>query len=249
MSTFQEENTAHSNVAAAHALNVVVVEDHDGLREVVVEVLRSQGHAAVGLSCTEELEDKAGGTPIDLLIVDLNLPGEDGLSLVSRVRLAQPMAGIVIISARETVDDRVRGYASGADVYLQKPVSMVELVAAINSISRRLGAQTQARGTTPAAPVQVDIGQMRVHGPLGKSQLSDSEASLLSVLARAPGRRIDTAAQLAHLAMDPGARGKSALEVRVVRLRRKLVAVGADKLCLRSTRMRGYQLSVAINVH
>lgn len=249
MSKFEAENKTENKLSQTRSLNVVVVEDHDGLRDVVIEVLRSHGHAAIGLSCAEELDDKAGGAPIDLLIVDLNLPGEDGLSLARRVRAAQPMAGIVIITSRETVEDRVNGYGSGADIYLQKPISMVELMAAINSISRRLCAQAAAYDHTETTSVLVDVEKMLLHGPMGKGALTSSETLLLSALARAPGRRLDISDLLAHLAMDPGAQGKSALEVRMVRLRRKLVAVGADKLCLRSNRMQGYQISASLTVY
>lgn len=101
-------------------LNILVIEDHDDLRELTVEVLNQQGHHAVGFPGAEELNDVFSG--FDLLIVDLNLPGEDGLSLARRFRLALPDAGIVMVTAREQAADKVRGYESGADIYLTKPV-------------------------------------------------------------------------------------------------------------------------------
>lgn len=227
-------------------LHVVVVEDHDGLRDVVAEVLGSHGHSVLALSCAEEMEEKSGAAPIDLLIVDLNLPGEDGLSLARRFRLAQPTAGIIMLTARETVQDRVNGYVSGADMYLQKPVSMAELVAAVNSIARRLSAQASAHRLAQAASVFVDVENMLLRGPLGVGNFSSAEGLLLCALAGAPGRRLKTSVLLEHLRMDPNTYSKSAFEVRVVRLRRKLMDVGADKLCIRSTRMQGYQLSAAL---
>ena len=71
-------------------MNIVVVEDNDDLRETVVELLQAQGHRVQGLRCAEDLGDEGGRTTIDLLLVDLNLPGEDGLSLAMRMRRAQP---------------------------------------------------------------------------------------------------------------------------------------------------------------
>lgn len=227
-------------------LNVVVVEDHDALRDVVTEVVSSHGHTVLGLSCAEELDERSGTAPIDLLIVDLNLPGEDGLSLARRFRLAQPTAGIIMITSREKVQDRVNGYVSGADIYLQKPVSMVELMAAISSISRRLSAEASFHRLAQPASVFVDVENMLLRGPLGVGNFSSAEGLLLSALAGAPGRRLKTSVLLDHLRMDPDTYSKSAFEVRVVRLRRKLMDVGADKLCIRSTRMQGYQLSAAL---
>ena len=77
------------------SLCIVVAEDHDALREITVEVLRRQGHRAVGITCAEEMDDAVGSMPIDLLIADFHLPGEDGMSLIRRFRAAQPLAGII----------------------------------------------------------------------------------------------------------------------------------------------------------
>ena len=77
-------------------LNVVLVEDHDVLRQLLTQALEEAHHAVVALSCAEELEDVAAGQPVDVFLVDLNLPGEDGLSLTERLRAAYPLAGIII---------------------------------------------------------------------------------------------------------------------------------------------------------
>ena len=126
-------------------LNIVVVEDNHDLREAIVEVLTAQGHRVLGLSCAEELGDEGAQAVIDLLVVDLNLPGEDGVSLTRRLRATQPGLYILMMTARDTVRDKVSGYEAGADMYLTKPVSIEELTAAVTSVDRRLNA-------TPAPP-------------------------------------------------------------------------------------------------
>jgi len=103
-------------------LNIVVVEDNNDLRELTCQVLTQEGHRVTGLACAEELEDLAGGEPADMFLLDLNLPGEDGISLSQRIRKAQPLVGIFIISARSDLDDKLIGYESGADLYITKPV-------------------------------------------------------------------------------------------------------------------------------
>jgi DNA-binding response OmpR family regulator len=129
----------------ATPLNIVVVEDNHDLREAIVEVLTAQGHRVLGLSCAEELGDEGAQAVIDLLVVDLNLPGEDGVSLTRRLRATQPGLCILMMTARDSVRDKVSGYEAGADMYLTKPVSIEELTAAVTSVDRRLNA-------TPAPP-------------------------------------------------------------------------------------------------
>ena len=96
----------------ASNLSIILVEDNDDLRELTADALRGQGHHVVALSCAEELQDKAKGIAADLFLIDLNLPGEDGYSLARRIRAAQPLVGIIIISARSDLQDKVDGYES-----------------------------------------------------------------------------------------------------------------------------------------
>jgi DNA-binding response OmpR family regulator len=233
----------------ATCLSVVIVEDHEDLRNVMVDVVTSFGHHVVGLSCAEEMDDEVGGLPIDLLIVDLNLPGEDGISLAKRFRAAQPLAGVIMATGRSQVHDKVTGYNSGADIYLQKPVSTDELMAAINSLSRRLLEQVNARDHSRPTKISLDASKLQLAGPQGEIGLTDTEALILSALARAPGQRLEIWQLLALLKLDLNTYSKSAFEVRMVRLRKKLITVGAEKHCIRSIRMLGYQLSVALQVY
>ena len=126
-------------------LNIVVVEDHDAIREVIVEELRLAGHTTLGVESAEELNERLEIQNIDLLILDLNLPGEDGISLGRRIRLTDPDIGIIMLTARSQLAEKVLGYESSADIYLTKPASMEELNAAINSLKRRIGKKTNAK--------------------------------------------------------------------------------------------------------
>ena len=97
-------------------LNIVVVEDNEDLRDAIVEVLAALGHRVLGLSCAEELGDEGAQAMIDLLVVDLNLPGEDGVSLSRRLRRTQPGLCIPMMTARDTLRDKVAGSEAGADI-------------------------------------------------------------------------------------------------------------------------------------
>ena len=111
-------------------LNIAVVEDHETLRLVTVEALQSQGHRVIGVESAEFLQEALGNQSLDLVVVDVNLPGEDGVSLARRLKLSHPDLGVIVVSARNRLDDKLGAYECGADLYLTKPVSVQELCAA-----------------------------------------------------------------------------------------------------------------------
>ncbi len=229
---------------AAH-LSIVLVEDNDDLRELTADALRDEGHRVVALSCAEELEDQARGVAADVFLIDLNLPGEDGFSLSRRIRQVHPLVGIIIISARSDLQDKVVGYDSGADWYLPKPVPFAELSAALKSFARRRQAH-QVDTVMPAGGLRLQ--QRALHGPVGSVRLTPAEENLLTALARAPSGRLENWQLLELFGLDNADVSKTSLEVRITRLRKKLSQVGAQGLCLESIRGIGYQLNVPVQV-
>ena len=230
----------------ATPLNIVVVEDNDDLREAIVEVLTAQGHRVLGLSCAEELGDEGAQAVIDLLVVDLNLPGEDGMSLTRRLRQTQPGLCILMMTARDTVRDKVSGYEAGADMYLTKPVSIEELTAAVNALDRRLNAFP----TPPdnQATLTVQVAQMKAQGPTGSVELAEVEVALLCALARAPDRRLAYWQLLEIMMTDVERASQANLAVRMTRLRKKLCEMGFDGNTLQVIRHEGYQLRVPVQL-
>jgi DNA-binding response OmpR family regulator len=224
-------------------LNIVVVEDHDALREVTVEALRSLGHHVVGVDCAEALTDMGHGMQIDLMVVDLNLPGEDGLSLTRRIRLSQPDIGIIMVTARGQAAERMEGYESGADIYLTKPTSVEELGAAIRALSRRIKRVPQR-----APALQLDLNKLSLSGEAGEVGLTVHEATLLSSFVRAPGHRLESWQLFESLGKTETDYSKASLEVQIVRLRKKLLQVGVAKQPIKAIRQLGYQLCVEIHV-
>ena len=229
----------------ASNLSIILVEDNDDLRELTADALRGQGHHVVALSCAEELQDKAKGIAADLFLIDLNLPGEDGYSLARRIRAAQPLVGIIIISARSDLQDKVDGYESGADWYLSKPVSFDELRAALASFARRRHA-LQTQQVTPQG--SVNLQRRELSGPAGMVRLTGSEELLLTAFARAPQGRMETWQLAELLGLDVADISKTGIEVRITRLRKKLAQAGAEGICLESIRNVGYQLKIPVQV-
>lgn len=233
----------------AAPLNIVVVEDHDALREVMVEFLRGDGHQVLGLDCAEALDDALMRSPIDLLIVDLQLPGEDGYSLTQRLRKVHPLAGIIMATARHQLTDKVTGFDSGADVYLVKPVSPAELSAAVTRIAQRLLAHSQRAEPQAAQALQLDSRTLTLKGRVGNCSVTEAEAFILTGLARAPGNRLEIWQLFELLQLDLDQYSRSTFEVRIVRLRQKLKQVGGDRPMLRVVRNRGYHLCVPLVVY
>jgi DNA-binding response OmpR family regulator len=218
------------------SLNILVVEDNDDLRETTLMVLRDEGHNVTGISCAEDLPEL--GTRFDLMLLDLNLPGEDGLSLAERVRRIEPQVGLIMLTARRLPEDRRRGYESGADIYMPKPVSFDELCAAVQSLGRRVKVQ------------KLGAPRMRVHQQrlllVGLNDqiltLSARECIALTAFCRAPDQRLELWQLIELLQTQDAGDPKAALELHVVRLRKKLQEAGYIGPSLLAIRGWGYQL-------
>lgn len=227
----------------AAPLSIVVVEDNNDLRTLLCSALRKEGHRVTPLSCAEELEEQAGCDQADAFLIDVNLPGEDGLSMARRIRQAQPLVGIIILSARSTLDDKLNGYDCGADLYLTKPIALPELSAALRSFARRRGATLKQ-----LTPEGLKLHKLELRGLQGSIKLTAQEAIILTAMARAPAGRLETwqIADLLDAQVDESF--KSSLAVRMVRLRKKLTDAGAEGLVIESLRNIGYQLTTRIEI-
>ena len=226
------------------ALSIALVEDHDRLREATAGLLRRNGHHVFELEAAEDLEGVVGGALVHLFILDLNLPSEDGLAFARRLREIQPHVGIIMVTARGSSQHIAKGYQEGADVYLVKPVNPEILLGAIASIQRRL-TEIPERGT---GLLQLDLSLLRLTGPSGEIGLTPAEAAVLAGLIRSPLRTLDIYQLSQLMGQSPEGFKKASLEVRIVRLRKKLVEAGAEPGCIKPQRLLGYQLCVPIEI-
>lgn len=221
-------------------MNIVVVEDHDDLREVTVSALGARGYRAYGVNCAEELGDEFGGLAADVIILDLTLPGEDGISLSRRLRATNPDLGIIMLTARDKAEDVATGYRSGADIYLTKPSSIEAMDAAIQALARR------SEGNDAEASYILKQSTRGLHGPAADVDLSSLEYRLLAALAQAKDLFLESW-QLIELSGKHATDGsKHTLEVQITRLRKKLEQVGAPAPTVKSIRGAGYQLCVPV---
>lgn len=227
------------------ALHILVVEDNDSFRAATVDFLQAQGHQVSGVASAEEVVDAPMRDVPDLYLIDVNLPGEDGFVLADRVRQSQPEAGIVLMTARGQLNDRLEGYTRGADHYLVKPVEPRELLACIHNLGRRL---------KPMAPAQRDARlvlnrqALRLRGPAGDVALSHVESLLLAAFCHAAGQKMERWQAMQLLDTRQNGLTPANLEMRISRLRKKLTACGAPDDVIRSLRGFGYVLSCLVEL-
>jgi DNA-binding response OmpR family regulator len=217
---------------------VLVVEDETTMRESIVRTLDRSGYAAQGLPDGAALEETLEGFRPDLVLLDVMLPGRDGFLLLDVVR-DHCDAGIVMVTARDALDDRLRGLDSGADDYVVKPFLLEELTSRVRAVLRR-------RGRTPTALV---VGDLMIDEEAGVAtragaplRLTATELRLLRYLAEQRGRVVSKNQILTQVwgydAYDP-----NLVEVHLSALRRKLEAHGPR--IVHTSRGLGYTLRPA----
>ena len=231
------------------ARHVLVVDDDTELREQIVAYLTDHGFQVHAAADAKAMDRALSAAPIDLVVLDLMLPGEDGLSVCRRLS-ADGGPAIIMVSAMGEEIDRVLGLELGADDYLAKPCSPRELLARVRAVFRRL---EEARGGAPkrgkAYQFQgfvVDALRRQLRAPNGTTiLLTSGEFSLLSAFLDHP-QRILSRDQLLDIA-----RGNEtdvfdrAVDVQISRLRRKLHAC-SDGEIIKTVRGAGYMFDVAV---
>lgn len=219
-------------------IQVMLVDDEEDFREPVARVLRKCGMDVVGVGSVEDMATVTPGWQPDVIVLDINLPGESGLEAVGRLR-AETAAGLIMVTARGGLDDRIAGLSLGADSYLGKPVNIRELEAIIRSLWSRLRQQ-------PPAPVAsqpgwvVDMERWTLTSPDGEvASLSAAEQRVLTALTDRPGQAVPRDTLFAVLGKAAGGPDDRSVDVLVSRLRRKFTA-STSALPIRAVRGIGY---------
>lgn len=227
-------------------MRIGLIEDNVDFREEVAFHLKRAGFT-IALACNgRDIDRQLASTPCDLLVLDLGLPWEDGLAITRRLRASQSGLGIVMLTARGSLEDRLLGLQEGADAYLVKPVDMRELVAVVESVQRRLA---QTVPSQPPSGWNLDLASLKLLSPDGMVvMLTANERDLLKVLADAvpaPASRRNLAIALGHFELDFDDRR---LEVAFSRLRQKIETATTAKNILRSARGKGYVFAAPLTV-
>ena len=223
---------------------ILVVDDDPGIREVLCDYLGQHGYTARGAASASEMDRALSEGPTDLIVLDLMMPGEDGLSVVRRLSGAPP---VVMLSAMGEDTDRIVGLELGADDYLAKPCNPRELLARIRAVLRR----PREDGTAMGAALifdgwRLDLVRRELSQPGGEVvALSAGEFGLLRAFAERPGR-ILTRDQLLEAARGSDADVfDRAMDVQISRLRKKLDD-GSGRELISTIRGEGYRFDARV---
>jgi two-component system, OmpR family, response regulator len=220
------------------AMHVLIVEDERKLAELVARGLREEGHAADVVGNGEEAVWLAQATGFDAIVLDVMLPGLDGFSVCRRLRDKGIWTPVLMLTAREAVEDRIEGLDAGADDYLAKPFSFDELVARLRALTRR--APVERPTLLVVGELRLDPAAHRAWAGDGELDLSAKEFALLELFMRNPGAVLSRD-QLLDGAWDLSfERRSNVVDVYVRYLRGK---VGRD--AIETVRGVGYRLRVA----
>lgn len=234
---------------------IAIVEDEPDLREAVAEYLEANGFQVFAAENAAEMRKLAERESFHLAILDIAMPGEDGLSLGRWLRTQMPL-GIIFATAAGTSLDRIVGLELGADDYVVKPFELRELLARVRSVLRRVPAEAaslpqgnaperHARRTMSFGAFEADFEGRRLTGPDGATvELAKSEFDVLEVFLSRPNRLLSRATVLQAIGLDDEADTSRALDIRIMRLRKKIEPDPSTPRFLRTVRGEGYIFSL-----
>ena len=214
---------------------IVLLEDDLILREELAFFLLELGHCLLEAGTLSEFDPLIPA--VDIAIIDLCLPNGDGFEAVARLRAARSYAGAVILTARDTLEDKLRGFAVGADHYLVKPICLEELAAILQALLRRV-----------APGWQLHLKERCLSSPEGpRCALSPMEMTLFDLLSREPDQRLCRQALVTALGQDWLDYDVRRLEKLVSRLRQRWLTETGQPLPLKTVHRYGYSFGAEIH--
>ncbi len=229
---------------------ILMVDDDPGIRDVVSDFLTRHGYEVETAADAPSMEKALGNGPVDLIVLDVMLPGEDGLAICRRLSKPDGPA-IIMLSAMGEETDRIVGLELGADDYLPKPCNPRELLARIRAVLRRRreprSADEGIGATCEFAGWKLDLVRRELRTPEGVAvNLSSGEFSLLRVFVERP-QRVLTRDQLLDFARGPDTEAYDrAIDVQISRLRKKLEDGPGGQELIRTIRNEGYMFTAKV---
>jgi two-component system phosphate regulon response regulator OmpR len=224
--------------------NILIVEDESEIREVIAEYFASHGYGTFAAASADAARALAAEHLIDLALVDIHMPGEDGLSLARHLRERYAHVAIVMVTSADTVVDRIVGLEMGADDYVSKPFDPRELLARVKSVLRR---------TSPARRAELGAERVRIGRcvlDLAAHRLTDDKGSeipmsplefdLLKALAEHPNRPLSRERILSSNGQRDWAPFDRSVDLRIMRLRKKVEPDPEHPKYIRTMRNAGY---------
>jgi len=229
---------------------VLVVEDDAAIRRGLVDCLSVSGYRVVETGDGREALRLILSNDLDLVLLDVVLPGMDGFEVLPELRRCRPALPVIMVTARGTEDDRVRGLRTGADDYVVKPFSSSELLARVEAVLRRSAERPDAVGELVANGHRVHLQRRQVRGPGEDSQLlSERETEILAYLAACRGRAVTREELLQRVwGLDPRGIETRTVDMHIARLREKLGDTPSAAFFVVTVRSKGYMLGESVEL-
>jgi DNA-binding response OmpR family regulator len=224
---------------------ILVIEDDKAIRRGIVDALRFQGYDTLESGDSTDGLEKALSSAYDLLLLDLILPGGDGFDILADVRKVRPTVPVVILTARGSEDDRVKGLDLGADDYVVKPFSIKELLARVRAVLRRSPERPRPVSEFTIPGGSVNLARCEVCFEDGRrEELSEREAKLLEYLVSNAGRAISRDEILSRVwLLNPRGVTTRTIDMHVARLRDKLGDDPTSPAIVLTVRGTGYMFA------
>ena len=226
-------------------VSVLVLEDDIVTREILIGDLTDHGYQVRAVTTAAQLWNSLSQHQPDLVLLDLGLPDEDGLVVATELRRKYPLLGLVMLTARDRLADRITGLRLGADAYVSKPFHFGELSAVMDSVLRRLhGASADPSVPEPSdGEWTLDCVTWRLLPPpctTGEVKLSTNEFNFLKALARSPQQQVDRWAVVTSVSSNPNTYDQRSLDALLRRLRKKITDVTGLPAPIQTIHARGY---------
>jgi DNA-binding response OmpR family regulator len=220
---------------------VLVIEDDASIRRGLVDALQFAGYAVLQCESGARAAAMAIESDADLVLLDVMLPGRDGFSILKELRQAKSTLPVIMVTARGAESDRVRGLSDGADDYVVKPFSALELLARVEAVLRRSPERPGDVRGLRAEDLTIDLDRRELRNGDGHAQqLTDREASILRYLAINRERAIDRDELLQRVwGLNPRGIETRTIDMQIARLREKL----GDETIIQTVRGKGYKLA------
>ena len=232
--------------------HVLVLDDEPSIRDLVCDYLRDNELRATAVASGKEFDAVMARETIDLVVLDVRLPGEDGLQIARRLRESSAVP-ILMLTGRTEEADRVMGLELGADDYLTKPFSPRELLARIRALLRRARAQASVAETIARVRAyrfghwELNIGLRRLKAGDGRTvELTNGEFSLLAAFVSSPQRVLSRDQLLELSRMHNAEVYDRSIDVQILRLRRKIEPDPAQPSFIKTERGAGYLFDAAV---
>lgn len=225
--------------------HLLIVDDDERIRGLLQKFLIRNGFLVSAARDAAHARRILSGLDFDLIVLDVMMPGEDGISLTRGIRECSTTP-ILLLTARAETEDRIAGLEAGADDYLAKPFEPKELLLRINAILRRMPEQTAAN----SAPKYLNLGPIRYDTERAEMwrgedlvRLTSTEIQLMKIFAAKPGAALSRTQLVEELGRDRGQSQERAVDVQITRLRRKLEDNPKQPRYLQTVRGAGYMLA------